>query len=103
MLVRYACCFHSLTDYDPDLQEGADSVGGQIGGDKEFPFSGVTSSGRVWKEVLDSDDRSVGARLWRHGTQRETEPRLTHTRQASYGVSQWVLRHHGLGGWFLLQ
>ena len=30
MLVRYACCFHNLADYYPDLWEGADSVGGQI-------------------------------------------------------------------------
>ena len=25
-------------------------VGGKIGGDKEYPFSGVTNSGRVWRE-----------------------------------------------------
>ena len=80
MLARYACCFHRLTDYDPDLQEDAGSVGGQIRLDEECPFSGVTCSGRVRKKVLDSDDRSVGARLWRHGAQRETEPRLTQTR-----------------------
>ena len=32
----------------PNLSEGADRVGGQLRGDKECPFSGVTKSGRVW-------------------------------------------------------
>ena len=32
----------------PNLSEGADRVGGQLRGDKECPFSGVTNSGRVW-------------------------------------------------------
>ena len=45
------CCFH--------CSEGADSVGGQLRGDKECPFSGVTSSGRVWRKVPESDARSV--------------------------------------------
>ena len=31
-----------------NLSDGADGVGGQLLGDKEYPFSGVTSSGRVW-------------------------------------------------------
>ena len=31
-----------------NLSEGADGVGGQLRRDKECPFSGVTSSGRVW-------------------------------------------------------
>ena len=44
----------------PNLSEGADSVGGQLRGDKECPFSGVTSSGRVWRKVPESDARSVG-------------------------------------------
>ena len=39
--------------------EGADRVGGQLRGDKECPFSGVTSSGRVWRKVPESDARSV--------------------------------------------
>ena len=29
----------------PNLSEGADRVGGQLRGDKEYPFSGVTKSG----------------------------------------------------------
>ena len=29
-------------------------------GDKKYPFSGVTKSGRVWRKVTESDARSVG-------------------------------------------
>ena len=43
----------------PNLSEGADRVGGQLHGDKECPFSGVTKSGRVWRKVSESDARSV--------------------------------------------
>ena len=43
----------------PQLLEGADSVGGQLRGDKEFPFSGVTSRGRVWRRMPESDAGSV--------------------------------------------
>ena len=40
----------------PNLSEGADRVGGQLRGDKECPFSGVTlrhsaKSGRVWRKA----------------------------------------------------
>ena len=38
---------------------GADSVGGQLRGDKDCPFSGVTSSGRVWRKVPESDAQRV--------------------------------------------
>ena len=41
----------------PDLWEGADRVAGQLRGDKECPFSGVT--GRVWRKVPESAARSV--------------------------------------------
>ena len=41
--------------YYPNLSEGADHVGGQLRGDKECPFSGVTKCGRVWREVPESD------------------------------------------------
>ena len=44
-------CFHSLIRQYPNLSEGADRVGGQLRGDKECPFSGVTKSGRVWRKV----------------------------------------------------
>ena len=40
----------------PNLSEGTDSVGEQLRGDKESPFSGVTKSGRVRRKV------SVGKR-----------------------------------------
>ena len=43
----------------PDLWKVADSVGGQLRGDKECPFIGVTSSGRVRRKVPESDARSV--------------------------------------------
>ena len=66
----------------PNLSEGADRVGGQLRGDKECPFSGVTKfspvyatvsedfkhqqsvsrvtkCGRVWRKVPESGARSV--------------------------------------------
>ena len=43
----------------PNLSEGADRVDGQLRGDKERPFSGVTKSGTVWRKVPESDARSV--------------------------------------------
>ena len=49
----------SECDQYSNLSEGADRVGGQLRGDKECPFSGVTKSGRVWRKVPESDDRSV--------------------------------------------
>ena len=42
-----------------ELSEGADRVVGQLHGNKECPFSGVTKSGRVWRKVPESDARSV--------------------------------------------
>ena len=47
----------------PNLSEGADYVGGQLRGDKECPFSGITKSGRVWRKVPESGARSVGGVL----------------------------------------
>ena len=46
-----------------DLSEGAESVGEQLRGDKECPFSGVTSSSRVSRKVPESDARSVVSEL----------------------------------------
>ena len=43
----------------PNLSEGADRIGGQLHGDKDCPFSGVTKSGRVWRKVPESDAQSV--------------------------------------------
>ena len=42
----------------PNLSDGADRVAGQLRWDKECPFSGVTKSGRVWRNVPESDARS---------------------------------------------
>ena len=58
------------------------SLHGQLRGDKEYPFSGVTKSGRVWRKVPESDARSVGPPLrWRylcpalrHHPRRQEEP-----------------------------
>ena len=43
----------------PHLSEGADRVAGQLRGDKECPYSGVTKSGRVWRKMPESGARSV--------------------------------------------
>ena len=56
-----------LSYQNPNLSEGADSVGGQLRGDKDqCPFSGVTKSGRVWRKVPESGARSVAMDLSRH-------------------------------------
>ena len=52
------CSFHSLISTQ-NLSEDADRVGGQLRGDKECPFSGVTKSGGVWRKVPESNARSV--------------------------------------------
>ena len=44
--------------------EGADHIAGQLHGDKECPFSGVTKSGRVWRTVPESSAWSVHAILF---------------------------------------
>ena len=59
---------------------GADRVGGQLRGDKECPFRGVTKSGRVWRKVPESDARSVATRV-------EIKAR---TRSVSCGVRRCV-------------
>ena len=41
--------FVDVKQHSANLSEGADRVGGQLRGDKKGPFSGVTSSGRVWR------------------------------------------------------
>ena len=43
----------------PNLSEGTDRIAGQLCGDKERPFSGLTKSGRVCRKVLESDARSL--------------------------------------------
>ena len=39
----------------PNLSEGADSVGGQLHGNKKCPTSGVTNYGRVWRKRWECD------------------------------------------------
>ena len=60
----FTCCLGALLlpqSYQyPNLSEGADRISGQLRGDKDRPFSGVTKSGRVWRKVPESDDQSVG-------------------------------------------
>ena len=53
--------------------EGAGSVGRQLCGHKECPFRGVTSSGRVWRKVLESDAGSVGQPMTDRQTDRQTQ------------------------------
>ena len=59
-------------DQYPNLSEGADRVGGQLRGDKEGPFNGVTKSGKSleedagkrcseWRKLPESDARSGGS------------------------------------------
>ena len=43
--------FPQSYQYSNRLSEGTDRVGRQLRGDKECPFSGVTKSGRVWRNV----------------------------------------------------
>ena len=47
-------CYVASTQY-PDLLESAGNVAGQMHEDKECPFSGVTSCGRGWRKVPESD------------------------------------------------
>ena len=44
---------------ESDASEGADRVGGQLRGDKEYPFGDVTNSGRIWRKMPKSGARSV--------------------------------------------
>ena len=50
--------------YYPNLSKGADHIGGQLHGDKECPFSGITKSGRLWRKVLESKH---GFSMWFYG------------------------------------
>ena len=54
---RTLCSFPCLAN--PNLSGGAAGVGEQQRGDNQCPFSAVTNSGRVWREVPESDARSL--------------------------------------------
>ena len=53
------CYVASTVLLAPNLSDGSDSVGGQLHRDKKCRFSGVTSSGRIWRTVLESDAQSA--------------------------------------------
>ena len=48
----------------PNMSGGANSVGGQLRGDRECPFSGITNSSRVWRKVdeLNEEEGKGGGR-----------------------------------------
>ena len=73
-------CFQSY-EY-PSLSEGADRVGGQLRGDKECPFSGVTKSGRAWRKVPESDARSVPHT---HTQTHARTPEVSHKKETAWG------------------
>ena len=52
-------CFYSHISTRTFRRALHDRVAGQLRGDKECPFSGVTKSGRVWRKVPEGDARSV--------------------------------------------
>ena len=51
----------SQSYYYLNLSELSNSVGGQLHGDKECPFRDVTTSGRVWRKVPESEAWGVMA------------------------------------------
>ena len=59
-MCAWTICSLPQSCWYPNLSEVADSVGGQLRGVKQCPFSGVTSSGRVWRKVPESEAGSVG-------------------------------------------
>ena len=71
----------------PKLSEGTDSVGGQPHGDKECPFRGVTSSGRVWEKELKSDAWSVSIISLAETKISDEEPHLCRTEK-----DPWLMR-----------
>ena len=54
-------CFHSFTS-TRTFRKALTALVDSYAGDKECPFSGVTKSSRVWREVPESDARSVHPR-----------------------------------------
>ena len=60
-------CFYSHISTRTFRRALTASLHGQLRGDKECPFSGVTKSGRVWRKVPESGARSVGGKACRLG------------------------------------
>ena len=76
-----------------NLSEGTDRIGGQLRGHKECPFSGVTKSGRVWRNLPESDAVIVTrARAHTH-THRVRHIRIhTHTQGHNWERKNCALR-----------
>ena len=53
-LIVYRCVAFAVL-LSPKILENAESVGGQMRRDKDYPFSGVTSSGKIWRKVPESE------------------------------------------------
>ena len=51
-------CFYSHIS-TRTFRRALNCVTGQLLGDKECPFSGITKSGRVWRKVPESDAQSM--------------------------------------------
>jgi len=84
--VRLRACLGKLLPQSycySNLSEGVDRVGGELRGDKECPFSGVTKSDRVWRKVPESHARI-------RGSLEDFEPRIP---AASSKLCQNWLRH----------
>ena len=60
-VLRRCVAFHSLVSTQTFRRTL--NVGGQLHGDKECTFIGVTSSGRVWRKVPESEAWSVALML----------------------------------------
>ena len=66
-------CFHSHFSIRT-FRRAPTRAGGQLRGDKECRFSGVTKSGIVWRKVPESDARSVWSRVNSHSEHRFPAP-----------------------------
>ena len=74
----------------PNLSEGADinSVSGQMHWDKECPFSGVTSCGRVWRMVLESDAQSLSLSHWNSKQNMHSVPNTSNSHSQTQSRTQ---------------
>ena len=85
----------------PNLSEGADSVSGQLRGDKECPFIGVTRSGRVWRSVPTIPTSPVQQGIYSpglHSLSRRPQVQFhTSTAKPLFGQTKILLTLLGLG------
>ena len=66
----------SLIFHYPNLTEGADSDDGQICRNKECPFNGATSYGRVWRKLPENEAWSVQEHILQDHPTNQTERQL---------------------------